>query len=86
MVFFYQIFVALFCACFVATSPVDISPRDDLFRRQTDWGNYVYIASITSGIIGQNLALIASPGVSPSPPPPKQVVLTKGIAPFCVSR
>lgn len=62
---FYQILVALFCAFFVAATPVDISPRnDELYRRQTDWGNYVYMASIVSGIVGQNLALIASPGVS----------------------
>jgi len=37
----------------------------DLYRRDPiDWGNYVYIASIFSGIVGQNIALIALPGAS----------------------
>lgn len=74
MVSFYQIFVLLFCAFFVAASPMEVSPRNDLYRRQTDWGNYVYIASITTGIIGQNLALIASPGVGLSPSPSGRIV------------
>lgn len=85
MVSFYQIFVVLFCTCFVAASPMEISPRgDELYRRQTDWGNYVYIASITTGIIGQNLALIASPGVSLLLPPSEQTALTKNVASLCV--
>ncbi|RPB05877.1 hypothetical protein L873DRAFT_1797655 [Choiromyces venosus 120613-1] len=33
-----------------------------LQKRDIDWGNYVYIASIFSGIVGQNLGLIALPG------------------------
>jgi len=39
----------------------------DLHRRDIDWGNYVYIASIFSGLVGQNIALIALPGVSHCP-------------------
>lgn len=67
MVFFLQIFMTLFYAAFAAASPVGVqlSTRDEALNiRQTDWGNYVYISSITSGLIGQNLAAISIPGVS----------------------
>lgn len=59
MVSFLQLFAALFFVAFGASAPTK-----ELVERDPDWGNYVYISSITSGIVGQNLAMIAMPGVS----------------------
>ncbi|KAL7266750.1 hypothetical protein RUND412_010689 [Rhizina undulata] len=48
---------------FAAFSFAAAYPADKFDERQsTDWGNYVFIASEFSGIVGQNIALIALPG------------------------
>ncbi|CUS11936.1 unnamed protein product [Tuber aestivum] len=67
MVSFLKTFLLFILAAITAYSfpgPLDsVAKRGaDLHRRDPDWGNYVYIASIFSGIVGQNVALIALPG------------------------
>jgi len=71
MVSFFKTFLLLFIfAASTAYSlpgfPNPMTKRDaDLYRRDPiDWGNYVYIASIFSGVVGQNIGLIALPGAS----------------------
>ncbi|KAG0641680.1 hypothetical protein HOY80DRAFT_999105 [Tuber brumale] len=67
MVSFFKAFLLFIFAASAAYSfpgsPDSVAKRGaDLHRRDPDWGNYVYIASIFSGIVGQNLGLIALPG------------------------
>ncbi|KAH0609901.1 uncharacterized protein H6S33_012447 [Morchella sextelata] len=64
MVNFISLVITLFLVCvsLVGSVPVASEEARVVKRTPTDWGNYVFIASQTSGIIGQNLGLIASPG------------------------
>ncbi|KAH8149962.1 uncharacterized protein LAJ45_06115 [Morchella importuna] len=63
MVNFISLVITLFLVCVSLVGSVPVASEEvRVAKRTTDWGNYVFIASQTSGIIGQNLGLIASPG------------------------
>lgn len=64
MVNFISLVITLFLVCISLVGSVPVaSEAVRVTKRTTDWGNYVFIASQASGVIGQNLGLIASPGV-----------------------